>query len=463
MHRRAPHRLLSLGVIAAAAVAGVAAPAFAQAIDPAFDAVRSRYARLVTAITDGGGLYEQDRPVVRSVLRDIEAFRDGNPQDVRALAMDLQLSRWLDEDQDRITASYAQLESLRPEDPAVALAALRWRTLDGQIVGDSLDVAWAGLNGRFPQNAEIALEHVRRLKDEVRYEDMITTIERLDVEPADHAELFVLLAEARFAEHRFEPALAALDDVGQLGAMQFRLRTRADELRGWIQDTREAWGPEQEKRAAEASADDLPRATIETVRGMITVELFEDDAPNTVANFISLAESGFYAGTTFHRFLPDFMIQGGDANSKEGVAGTPGTGNPGYRISDEHGEGFTARRHFNDSLAMANTGIANSGGSQFYLNHKPTPWLNDRHTVFGRVLDGQDIVRRLRAEDRIIGVTIVRKRDRAYEPETIDIAAAPVPAPPPAPEAESDPAGDPVVEPPVVEPPAEDEDGAEGG
>jgi cyclophilin family peptidyl-prolyl cis-trans isomerase len=456
MHRRAPHRLLSLGVIAAAAVAGVAAPAIAQATDPAFDAVRSRYTRLVTAITDGGGLYEQDRPVVRSVLRDIAAYLADNPQDVRALAMDLQLSRWLDEDQDRITANYAQLEALRPNDPAIALAALRWRTLDGQIVGDALAEAWAGLSARFPQNAEIALEHVRRLKDQIRYEDMINAVERLDVEPSAQPELFVLLAEARFAEHRFEAALAALDDIGQLGAMQFRLRTRADELRGWIEDTRAAWGPEQETRAAEASADDLPRATIETVRGSITVELFENDAPNTVANFISLAESGFYAGTTFHRFIPDFMVQGGDANSKEGVEGTPGTGNPGYRIPDEHGEGFSARRHFNDTLAMANTGAANSGGSQFYLTHKPTPWLNDRHTVFGRVIDGQHIARRLRADDRITGVTIIRKRDHAYVPETIALEAAtpPAPAPAPDPAPEADAAGDPVV------PPAE---GGEGG
>lgn len=446
MHRRAPRRLVRFACIALAMGALLGPAASSHAADEAFDAVKGRYTRLVQAIRAGGGLYEQDRPVVRSVLRDIRDYLGEQPEDVRALAMDLQLSRWLDEDPDRIEADYAQLMALRPDDAALALAALRWRTAESRLEPDAVDAAWAELSDRFPQNPEIALEHARRLKDEVRYDEVIATVERLDVDPSEHPELFVLLAEARFAQHQFDAALAALDDIGTFDSMQFRLRTRADELRGWIQDTSELWAIEQERRAAEASADDLPRATIETARGPITVELFEDDAPNTVANFISLARDGFYEGTTFHRFIPDFMVQGGDIRSKEDVPGTPGTGNPGYRIPDEHGEGFEARPHFNDTLAMANTGAPNSGGSQFYLNHKPSPWLNDRHTVFGRVIDGMDIVRQLRAEDRIDGVTILRTRDHPYEPETIPVEepAAPAPAPAPAPETEGDipPAGD---------------------
>ena len=410
----------------------VAAPDVSVADDPAFEAVRTRYERLVAAISAGGGLFEQDRPVVRSVLRDIEGFLAEHPGDPRALAMDLQLSLWLQEDPDRIAARYAELVAARPDDATLALSALRWRSTEGMLEGAELDQAWAELAARFPESPEIALEHVRRLKDQVRYEAMLGVLDQLDLDAAEQPELLVLKAESLFAQHRFDEALASLDDLGELGAMQFRLRTRADELRDWIGQSREGWTLEQEKRAAEASADDLPRAAIETDRGTVVVELFENDAPNTVANFISLAEQGFYDGTGFHRFIADFMVQGGDANSRAGAEGTPGTGNPGYRIPDEHGEGFTTRHHFNDSLAMANTGAPDSGGSQFYFNHKPTPWLDGRHTVFGRIIDGQDVARSLRADDRIVSVRVLRKRDHAYEPQTIAIAPAP------APEAEGD-------------------------
>ena len=380
--RRRPSGLAVLGLAGTGLLAGLAAPATAV-VQPDLETLRARYARLVEGIRDGGGLYEQDRPVVRSVLRDVDAFLEESPANAAARAMELQLALWLDEDADRIDAAYTALEELRPDDPDLALAALRWRAGAGRIDGEALSAAWAALADRFPEQSAVVLEHVRRLKDQVRYDAMIDVLEGMDLEAADEPELLVLLAEARFAQHEFDAALEALDAVGTLGARQFRLRTRADELRGWIEETRELWAEEQELRAAEASADDLPRVAIETARGTIVVELFEDSAPNTVANFVTLARSGFYAGTSFHRFIPDFMVQGGDINSKEGVEGTPGTGNPGYRIPDEHGEGFDARAHFRDSLAMANTGAPDSGGSQVYFTHKPTPWLNDRHTVFG--------------------------------------------------------------------------------
>jgi cyclophilin family peptidyl-prolyl cis-trans isomerase len=125
-----------------------------------------------------------------------------------------------------------------------------------------------------------------------------------------------------------------------------------------------------------------PTATLETNHGSFDVELFEDRAPETAGNFIKLAESGFYDGVVFHRVIEGFMIQGGDPD------GT-GRGGPGYTIPDEfHAE---LRHDSKGILSMANAG-PNTGGSQFFITLAPTPWLDDRHAVFGRVTAGMDVV-----------------------------------------------------------------------
>jgi len=176
---------------------------------------------------------------------------------------------------------------------------------------------------------------------------------------------------------------------------------------------------EMAKRAAEAEADDLPRVQLETTKGTIVVELFENEAANTVANFISLVEQHFYDGTPFHRVIPQFMAQGGDPT------GT-GTGGPGYAIACECGLPG-ARKHFLGSLSMAHAG-KDTGGSQFFLTFRPTEHLDGRHTVFGRVIEGFDVLPKLqRTEgeraggqpDRIVKAEVVRKRDHAYEPEKL--------------------------------------------
>jgi cyclophilin family peptidyl-prolyl cis-trans isomerase len=125
-----------------------------------------------------------------------------------------------------------------------------------------------------------------------------------------------------------------------------------------------------------------PTAKIDTTHGTFTVELFEDRAPETAGNFIKLAESGFYDGVIFHRIIADFMIQGGDPD------GT-GMGGPGYTIPDEfHPE---LRHDEPGVLSMANAG-PNTGGSQFFITLVPTPWLDDRHAVFGKVTEGMDVI-----------------------------------------------------------------------
>ena len=125
----------------------------------------------------------------------------------------------------------------------------------------------------------------------------------------------------------------------------------------------------------------MARATIHTNHGPVELELFSDDAPKTVDNFVDLARKGFYDGVVFHRVIPDFMIQGGDPT------GT-GTGGPGYTFEDEFNDHPVER----GALAMANAG-PNTNGSQFFIvTADACPWLDGKHTVFGRVSDGMDVV-----------------------------------------------------------------------
>jgi len=133
----------------------------------------------------------------------------------------------------------------------------------------------------------------------------------------------------------------------------------------------------------------MSQATLHTNMGAIAIELFDDDAPKTVANFKKLAEDGFYDGVIFHRVIPDFMVQGGDPT------GT-GSGGPGYTFEDE----FNDHKVERGALAMANAG-PNTNGSQFFIvTADATPWLDGKHTVFGRVTDGMDAVDAISAVDR---------------------------------------------------------------
>jgi cyclophilin family peptidyl-prolyl cis-trans isomerase len=147
-------------------------------------------------------------------------------------------------------------------------------------------------------------------------------------------------------------------------------------------------------------------ARLKTERGDIVVELYGDRAPRTVENFVNLARAGFYDGTTFHRVIRDFMAQGGDPT------GT-GTGGPGYEFGDEF---HSSLRHDGPGvLSMANAGPG-TNGSQFFITHGPTPHLDDRHSVFGRVTEGMDVVLALRERDP------QRDRNPGDRIETIEIA-----------------------------------------
>ncbi len=138
-------------------------------------------------------------------------------------------------------------------------------------------------------------------------------------------------------------------------------------------------------------------ATIETAKGNLVLELFASDVPITVNNFIFLAREGFYDGTTFHRVIPDFMAQGGDPT------GT-GTGNPGYSFADE----FTKHTHVAGALSMANSG-ANTNGCQFFITYSPQHHLDGKHSVFGQLTKGMDVLQKIKQGAKIIRITIVEK------------------------------------------------------
>jgi peptidyl-prolyl cis-trans isomerase B (cyclophilin B) len=137
-------------------------------------------------------------------------------------------------------------------------------------------------------------------------------------------------------------------------------------------------------------------ATFDTSRGTIVCDLFAADAPNTVNNFVFLARDKFYDGTTFHRVIADFMIQGGDP---EGT----GRGGPGYKFADELKS--NPRKHKVGSLSMANAG-PNTNGSQFFITHVVTSHLDGKHTVFGQVKSGQDVVNAVQQGDKLNSVAI---------------------------------------------------------
>ncbi|MCB0353101.1 MAG: peptidylprolyl isomerase [Bdellovibrionales bacterium] len=146
---------------------------------------------------------------------------------------------------------------------------------------------------------------------------------------------------------------------------------------------------------SEASAQDL-EVTLKTNKGDIILVLTPNKTPVTVANFVNLVKRGFYDGLTFHRVIDDFMIQGGDPSGN-------GTGGPGYKFKDEFDPSL--RHDSPGTLSMANAGPG-TNGSQFFITHVPTPWLDNKHTVFGKVKAGQDVVDAIQQGDKIITATV---------------------------------------------------------
>lgn len=226
---------------------------------------------------------------------------------------------------------------------------------------------------------------------------------------------------AAFVMHDFEKAKQYFEKAAAVGVLTGQSQGMMAEVDNYV----EYWEREQKLRQAAdelSGGERLPRVQIETSRGTIVAELFEDEAPETVGNFIHLVQQGFYDGLTFHRVLGGFMAQGGCPDGN-------GQGGPGYKVycecvNSDH------RQHFTGTLSMAHAG-RDSGGSQFFITFVPTPQLNGDHTVFGRVLEGLDVLAKIKRRDpdkpadltivpdKIIKAEVLNKRDHKYEPNKV--------------------------------------------
>jgi cyclophilin family peptidyl-prolyl cis-trans isomerase len=224
---------------------------------------------------------------------------------------------------------------------------------------------------------------------------------------------------AAFCTNRYEDAEKHLQAAKSSGV----LTDLGNEVLPLVSVERDLWAKEQEIRKQEEAADDLPRVKLTTTKGEIVLELFENQAPETVGNFIHLVEKGYYDGLTFHRVLQHFVAQGGDPKGD-------GTGGPGWTIYDEtNREDY--RRHFRGNLSMAKTADPNTGGSQFFLTFKQTPNLDGKHTCFGRIISGMEVLTRIKrinpdlpqageAPDKIVKAEVLRKREHAYVPRKVE-------------------------------------------
>jgi cyclophilin family peptidyl-prolyl cis-trans isomerase len=212
------------------------------------------------------------------------------------------------------------------------------------------------------------------------------------------------LAEKYFAE--------SSKSGGEVGQLSPSLVQAALQAQGNLATMKKAWEKESTIRDAEAKADDNPRVKLTTTKGDVVIELFENEAPQAVANFLTLVKDGFYDGLTFHRVLPAFMAQGGDPDGN-------GSGGPGYSIKCECYKP-DYRHHFRGSLSMAHAG-RDTGGSQFFLTFVPTSFLDGKHTVFGRVVEGMEnasSIKRgepVRSPDKIVKAEVLRDRGHAYK------------------------------------------------
>jgi cyclophilin family peptidyl-prolyl cis-trans isomerase len=327
----------------------------------------------------------------------------------------------------------------RPDDPL-----LRWLTGETLLLvgGEPEEILphleyalQQGLN-RPRLRPAVALAHLQANQFAEAYRAADDALDRA----RDDRHTWNVYGRVAFSSNRFQDVRDRLERAfaGTLPDWAKLIRKNADDLEA-------AWQVEERMRQAETKADDLPRVRLviehrrfardaagkpltaleTTGRGEVVLELFENEAPRTVANFVDLVSRGFYDGTCFHLSVPAIMVTGGDPNTRDGDPRTHGLGGPGYTIRDES-DSPRARRHFRGSVSMvAIPGEPHRAGSQFFICLSPAPEANGMHTVFGRVLQGQEVVEhitrgrttrqtgpfgRLIPGDRLVRAEVLRKR-----------------------------------------------------
>ncbi len=281
-----------------------------------------------------------------------------------------------------------------------------------------------------PELAEMLFRILKRNCEADRYEGMLDVAKTLVDNDYPDPMVINYAGQSAFAANDFETARPYFEKLIQGGNTTDLLRDTSRKLSEYQQ----LWNEELSLREEDAQGEPLPRVLIKTSKGDIEVELFENQAPETVANFIYLAESGFYDNLDFHRVIEHFMAQTGCPNED-------GTGGPGYTIASEV-EKPNARKFFRGTLGLA-LGISaqtgqedrTTGGSQFFITFLPTHQLNGRYTAFGRVVKGFDVLANLQrvdpdnkdekegepkaVPDEIIRIEVLHKREHDYAPNKL--------------------------------------------
>lgn len=352
--------------------------------DKVFGPIAKDLTNIYTSITNKKNVSDEDKTVIKAMRERVAKFSEQYPTDPRGPAAEIMLATWLNDSKD-------------------------------------LDETYRRLIKHTTGNEKLVAGYLDSLKIQHRFAEAVDLMKSYPLDAVKHPQLALSYADALFSEQRFDDALEVLNKIPSAVLaedkpldIQYRVVKRA------YLDYVVQWDKEQLIREQEAKADDLPQALIVTPKGSIVVELFENQAPNTVADFISLAEQGFYNGTKLHHMVPTQFLVGGDPNSRKSgdPASTPapmvGFGDPGYMIPDEFHRD-DARTTFAGSLCMVSAdNVPDSGGCMFDLTVAPVASLNGKVTTFGRVIQGLDVVRSLRINDTIDAVTIVRKRPHDY-------------------------------------------------
>ncbi|MEZ6111027.1 MAG: peptidylprolyl isomerase [Pirellulaceae bacterium] len=355
----------------------------------------------------GGGLtaIAQDQPA--------------GPNTTRAFAEVLREWKAIDADLDRLTNAYS--EATEVELRRTLLAEYRQKiAVSEQTLAELRSSALAEYRETPNKDADVTRVLLGVLDDSLRrdrYDEAAEVATLLLDNDCPEPALPDMAGRVAYCRDEFAKAESLLKQAQEAN----KLSSEGERLLEDVATAKTSWAREQQIREKEATANDLPRVALETTKGRIVIELFENEAPETIGNFVSLVEKRFYDGLAFHRVLPGFMAQGGDP------AGN-GSGGPGYEIYCEC-EKPNHREHFRGTLSMAHAG-KDTGGSQFFLTFRRTPHLDGRHTVFGRVIEGLDVLAKLQRRnpqfnrglpepDRIVKAEVLRKRDHAYAPRKV--------------------------------------------
>lgn len=361
--------------------------------------------------------------------------------------VDAALKRW-DDLRDQMIQTQVDYKSAKPEDRQAILDKFAKLKADGEKFRPELvKVMEMGLK-KDPKNAAVTnfiASYANSLFTADDYEEALRVAELLIAADYSNKRIYSLAGRAAFKSNDFEKA----EKYFKIAQDSSALDGLADRESRLIPAYKPLWKKEQELRAAEAKLTGdqaLPRVVLKTNEGDIVLELFENEAPQTVANFISLVEKKFYDGLTFHRVIPGFMMQGGDPKGD-------GTGGPEYKIPCECYK-ENRRLHFRGVISMAHSG-KDTAGSQFFITFEPRAMLDGKavnpenenapHTVFGRVVSGLDVLSKIQRRDpsgghgrsgplpvpdKIVEAKVLNKRNHPYEPTKMAVPTPPSFTPP---------------------------------